>query len=83
MMDIINRIIVQYIGSKLELSIRKYKPMMALDDEVEANLADYIFDRMWESVKRNNSIQTPHSFQNDVMFGLTISYLLETKDASI
>lgn len=37
MLNIINKIIVQDIGAKSEMNTRKYKPMMALDDEVEAN----------------------------------------------
>lgn len=79
MMDIINKIVVQDIDAKFEPSTRKLKHMMALDDEVEANWAKYIFDRILESVKRNNTIQTSHTFQNDVMFRLTINYLLESK----
>lgn len=37
MLYLINKIIVQNIGAKSELSTRIYKPMMAIDDEVEAN----------------------------------------------
>lgn len=44
MMDIINKIIVQDIDAQSELSTPKYKPMMALDDGIEANWVDYIFD---------------------------------------
>lgn len=43
MVYIINKIIVQDVSFKSELSTKKYHPMTALDDEVEANLADYIF----------------------------------------
>lgn len=60
MLDIINKIIVQDIGAKSELSTRKYKPMMALDDEVEPNWANYIFSRLLENVRRNNLVQTSH-----------------------
>lgn len=79
MLDIINKIIIQDIRAKLELSTRKYKSIIALDDEVEDNWADYIFSRLLESMRRNHSVQTSHTFENDVMFRLLISYLLEHK----
>lgn len=50
MLDIINKIVIQDDSSKSELSNRKYRPMMALDGEVEANWADYIFSRLLDSV---------------------------------
>lgn len=78
-LDIINKIIVQDISSKSKLSTRKYLIMMALDDEVEAIWADYIFSRLLESVHRNNNIKTSRTFENDVMFGLLISNMLEMK----
>lgn len=37
MLDIVLKIIIQDVGSKAELSTRKYKPMMALEGMVEAN----------------------------------------------
>lgn len=50
---------------------------MEVDDEVEANWADYIFSRLLESIRRNNMTKTSRTFENDVMFGLIISFLLE------
>lgn len=43
MLDLINKIFVQDISFTSELSTKKYKPMMVLDDEVEANLDDYTY----------------------------------------
>lgn len=78
-MDIITKIIVQDIGAKSQLSTRKYNPMMAIDNEVEANWADYIVSRLLESLRRNHSVQTLHTFENDVMFRLFINYLIEVR----
>lgn len=50
---------------------------MALDDEVKANLADYIFSKLLESARQNNMTKTSRTFENNVMFGLLISFLLE------
>lgn len=57
MLDITNKIIIQDIGVESELSTHKYKPMMVLDDEVDANWADYIFSRLLESVNMNHAVK--------------------------
>lgn len=50
MIDLINKMVVCDIHNNAELSQRKYKLMMALDDAVEANWADYIFSHIMESM---------------------------------
>lgn len=39
MFDIVNKIIIHDVGAKSELSTRKYKPMRALDDEVDSKVS--------------------------------------------
>lgn len=56
-LDIVNEIIIQDVSSKSKLSTRKYKPMMALDDEVEAEWAVYIFTRLLESIPRFHAVK--------------------------
>lgn len=75
-LDIVLKIITQDIGSKSSLSTRKYKLMMALNDEMEANWASFIFTSLLDSVRRCHTI-TKIKYLNNVHYGLMISYLLE------
>lgn len=78
MLNIVLKIIIQDVGSKSELSIRKYKSMMALDDEVEANWASFIFTSLLDNVRRCRTV-TKSKHLNDIHYGLMINYLLEQK----
>lgn len=57
MLDIVLKIIIQDVGSKSELSTRKYKPMMVLDDMVQANWTSFIFSSLLENVHRYHPVK--------------------------
>lgn len=79
MLDIIMKIVIQDIGSKSELSTRKYKPMMVLDDEVEADWASFTFSSLLENVQRCGTLKKKTQVLNEVHFGLLISYLYKRR----
>lgn len=78
MLDIMLKLIIQDAGSKGELSTRKYKLMMVLEDEVSADWASFIFSCLLNNVKMCHAMKkkSPEEY-NDVYFGLMISFLLE------
>lgn len=39
------------------MSVAKYKPLMVIDDNVNADWASYIFDKMLESIKKAQAKQ--------------------------
>lgn len=51
------KMIIQDIGSKSELSTRKYKPMIVLDDEESADWVNFIFSSLLDNVKRYHTMK--------------------------
>lgn len=73
LLDISLKIILQDVGLRSKLSARKYKPLMAINDVIEADWATYIFEGMLESIKKAQTIiGVPQ-------YGILISYILEKK----
>lgn len=75
-LDIVLKIIIQDINSKLKLSTRKYKPMMALDDGIVADWASYIFASLLDNVCRCRTLTKTKQLA-EVHYGLLINYILE------
>lgn len=71
--------LIQEVGSKFKLSTRKYKPIIALDDEAEVDWTSYIFTSLLESVHRYHIVRKSNNFCNEVHFSLLVNYLLEQK----
>lgn len=78
MLDIILKIVNQETRSRSQLSTRKFKLMMVLENQVEANWTELIFSCMLENVKRARGT-TKMQLANKVQYGLIISYILEHK----
>lgn len=72
-MDIMARIVPQDDSSKVKLSVEIYKPMIALDDEVQANWASYVFSKLLENVHRAH-LSTAKMKETHIMDSWSISY---------
>lgn len=78
MLHIMLKMIIQEVGSKVELPTRKYKPMMMLDNKIPANWANYIYFCLLNNIKRCDATKRKTlEVNNDVYFRLLISFLLE------
>lgn len=79
-MDIMGRIVLQNDSSKLSAKI--CKPMIAIDDAVEANSASLVFCRLCGNIRQTH-LATTNRDRKNVHFEYMVNYLLEKRMSAI
>ena len=80
--DVVIRCLLCETGSFSELSGKKYSVLMALEDQIRGNWAEFFLERLVLSVKKNEKMMVIEGerfggFTSSVSFGLKVSLLIE------